>query len=41
MGAPWVFGTETPDALVEHRGWTATVTDMAVPATGGNGGHIR
>jgi hypothetical protein len=31
LGAPWVFGTDTPDALVEHRGWTATVTDMAVP----------
>jgi methyltransferase (TIGR00027 family) len=31
LGAPWVFGTDTPDALVEHRGWTATVIDMAVP----------
>ena len=38
LGAPWVFGTDTPDALVEHRGWTATVTDMAVPATGGTVG---
>jgi len=31
LGAPWVFGSDTPAALVEDRGWTATVTDMAVP----------
>jgi methyltransferase (TIGR00027 family) len=31
LGAPWVFGSDTPGALVEGRGWTATVTDMAVP----------
>lgn len=31
LGAPWVFGSDTPGALVEGRGWSATVTDMAVP----------
>lgn len=31
LGAPWVFGSDTPAALVEGRGWEATVTDMAVP----------
>jgi len=31
LGAPWVFGSGTPGALVEGRGWSATVTDMAVP----------
>jgi methyltransferase (TIGR00027 family) len=31
LGAPWVFGSDAPGALVEDRGWTATVTDMAVP----------
>jgi methyltransferase (TIGR00027 family) len=31
LGAPWVFGSDTPAALVEDCGWTATVTDMAVP----------
>jgi methyltransferase (TIGR00027 family) len=31
LGAPWVFGSNDPAALVEDRGWTATVTDMAVP----------
>jgi len=31
LGAPWVFGSDTPAALVEGHGWTATVTDMAVP----------
>ncbi len=31
LGAPWVFGSDAPAALVEHHGWTATVTDMAVP----------
>ncbi|HEY1841388.1 MAG TPA: SAM-dependent methyltransferase [Mycobacterium sp.] len=31
LGAPWVFGSDTPAALVEGRGWAATVTDMAVP----------
>lgn len=29
LGAPWKFGGDTPAALVEHRGWTATVTDAA------------
>jgi O-methyltransferase involved in polyketide biosynthesis len=31
LGAPWTFGSETPAALVEHRGWTTTVTDAAEP----------
>jgi methyltransferase (TIGR00027 family) len=31
LGAPWVFGSDAPAALVEDRGWTAAVTDMAVP----------
>jgi len=31
LGAPWVFSSDTPAALVEDRGWSATVTDMAVP----------
>ena len=31
LGAPWVFSSDTPAAMVEGRGWTATVTDMAVP----------
>jgi methyltransferase (TIGR00027 family) len=31
LGAPWVFSSDTPAALVEDRGWTAAVTDMAVP----------
>jgi methyltransferase (TIGR00027 family) len=31
LGAPWVFGSDAPAALVEDRGWTAAVTDMTVP----------
>jgi methyltransferase (TIGR00027 family) len=31
LGAPWIFGTDTPAALVEDRGWTVTVTDAAEP----------
>ena len=31
LGAPWTFGSDTPAALVEDRGWTATVTDAAEP----------
>jgi methyltransferase (TIGR00027 family) len=31
LGAPWIFGSDTPAALVEDRGWTVTVTDMAEP----------
>ncbi len=31
LGARWVFGIDTPAALVEDRGWTATVTDIAEP----------
>ena len=31
LGAPWTFGTDTPAALVEGRGWTAVVTDVAEP----------
>lgn len=29
LGAPWVFGTDASAALVEDRGWTAVVTDIA------------
>ncbi len=36
LGAPWTFGTDTPAALVESRGWTAKVTDVAEP---GNAWH--
>jgi hypothetical protein len=32
---------DAPAALVEDRGWTATVTDTACPATNGNVGHTR
>ena len=31
LGARWTFGSDTPAALVEDRGWTATVTDAAEP----------
>ena len=31
LGAPWVFSSDTPAALVENHGWSASVTDMAVP----------
>jgi methyltransferase (TIGR00027 family) len=31
LGAPWTFGSDTPAALAEDRGWTATVTDAAEP----------
>ena len=31
LGAPWVFSSDTPAALVEKHGWSATVIDMAVP----------
>jgi methyltransferase (TIGR00027 family) len=31
LGAPWIFGSDTPAAFVEDRGWTATVTDVAEP----------
>ena len=33
LGAPWVFGTDTPAALVEGRGWTTVVTDVAEPGS--------
>jgi methyltransferase (TIGR00027 family) len=36
LGAPWTFATDTPAALVESRGWTAKVTDVAEP---GNAWH--
>lgn len=29
LGAPWTFGTDTPAALVQGRGWTAVITDVA------------
>jgi methyltransferase (TIGR00027 family) len=31
LGAPWIFGSDTPAAFAEDRGWTATVTDAAEP----------
>ncbi len=31
LGAPWVFSSDAPATLVENQGWTADVTDMAVP----------
>jgi methyltransferase (TIGR00027 family) len=31
LGAPWIFGSDTPGALAEDRAWTATVTDAAEP----------
>jgi methyltransferase (TIGR00027 family) len=33
LGAPWTFGTDMPAALVERRGWTAVVTDVAEPGS--------
>jgi methyltransferase (TIGR00027 family) len=36
LGAPWTFSTDTPAALVEGRGWTATVTDVAEPGNSWN-----
>ena len=30
-GAPWLFGTDEPGALAERHGWSAAVTDVAVP----------
>lgn len=29
LGAPWLFGTDDPAALVAAHGWTAAVTDIA------------
>jgi methyltransferase (TIGR00027 family) len=31
LGAPWTFGSDSPAALVEDRGWTVTGTDAAEP----------
>jgi methyltransferase (TIGR00027 family) len=31
LGAPWIFGSDTPAALVTGRGWAAAVTDAAEP----------
>jgi methyltransferase (TIGR00027 family) len=33
LGAPWTFGTDAPAALVEGRGWAATVTDVGEVGT--------
>lgn len=30
-GAPWLFGTDTPEQLCEPLGWSAAVTDVAEP----------
>jgi len=35
-GAPWLFGTDQPGELAQAHGWSATVTDVAVP---GNAWH--
>ena len=31
LGAPWTFATDSPAAMAETYGWTATVTDVATP----------
>lgn len=31
QGSPWLFGSDTPGELAERHGWTAVVTDIAVP----------
>lgn len=36
LGAPWIFASDTPAALVDARGWTTTVTDLAEPGNQGN-----
>jgi methyltransferase (TIGR00027 family) len=36
IGAPWLFATDRPAELVEGRGWSAKVTDVAEP---GNAWH--
>ncbi|MBW0013682.1 SAM-dependent methyltransferase [Mycobacterium sp.] len=33
LGAPWTFGTDTPAALIEGRGWNAEVTDVGEVGT--------
>ncbi|MGB8406366.1 MAG: SAM-dependent methyltransferase [Mycobacterium sp.] len=35
-GAPWLFGTDRPEELAEQHGWSATVTDVAVPGNAWN-----
>lgn len=30
-GAPWLFGTDSPEQLCESLGWSAVVTDVAEP----------
>lgn len=31
QGSPWLFGTDNPGELARRHGWSATVTDIAVP----------
>jgi methyltransferase (TIGR00027 family) len=31
QGSPWLFATDAPAELAERRGWSASVTDVAVP----------
>lgn len=31
QGSPWLFGSDTPGELAEKHGWSADVTDIAVP----------
>jgi hypothetical protein len=40
LRAPWIFGSDTPGALVEDRGWNSAVTDIAEPGNGGSAGRI-
>lgn len=35
-GAPWLFGTDSPEQLCEPLGWTAVVTDIAEPGNNWN-----
>lgn len=31
QGSPWLFGSDAPGELAERHGWSAVVTDIAVP----------
>lgn len=35
-GAPWLFGTDSPEQLCEPLGWSAVVTDVAEPGNNWN-----
>jgi methyltransferase (TIGR00027 family) len=36
QGSPWLFGSDAPGELAERHGWTAVVTDIAVPGNAWN-----